>query len=99
MKTTRNRKWPGAGPRGLAWLALLFFCAALRPAAGANAPTLPPLTSVANSPRLPGKFVWADLVTDDVPAARKFYGQLFGWKFSDLGGYAIALNEEHPICG
>jgi len=54
---------------------------------------------VSGSPRLPGKFVWADLVTDDVPAARKFYAQLFGWKFWDMGSYTIALNDERPLCG
>jgi len=61
-------------------------------------PLLPPLTT-ASGPRLPGKFVWADLVTDDVPAARKFYAQLFGWKFWDMGPYTIALNEDRPLCG
>jgi predicted enzyme related to lactoylglutathione lyase len=65
----------------------------------AATPTLPPLTTVPGSPRLPGKFVWADLVTDDVPAARKFYGGLFGWTFQDLGNYTIAANEERPLCG
>ena len=28
-----------------------------------------------------GKFVWHDLITDDVDAAREFYGELFGWTF------------------
>jgi predicted enzyme related to lactoylglutathione lyase len=60
---------------------------------------LPPLTSVSGSPRLPGKFVWADLVTDDVPAARRFYARLFGWTFRDVGGYVIAGNDERPLCG
>jgi predicted enzyme related to lactoylglutathione lyase len=54
---------------------------------------------VSGSPRLPGKFVWADLVTDDVPVARKFYAQLFGWQFWDMGNYTIALNDERPLCG
>jgi predicted enzyme related to lactoylglutathione lyase len=80
-------------------MALLAFCAALNSAVAAKAPTLPPLTSVANSPRLPGKFVWADLVTDDVPAARKFYGQLFGWSFRNYGDYVIASNDERPLAG
>lgn len=62
-------------------------------------PVLPPLTTISGSPRLPGKFVWADLVTDDVPAARKFYSQLFGWTFQDLGNYTIAANDERPLCG
>ncbi|MBP9903004.1 MAG: VOC family protein [Verrucomicrobia bacterium] len=62
-------------------------------------PVLPPLTTISGSPRLPGKFVWADLVTDDVPVARKFYAQLFGWTFQDLGNYTIAANDERPLCG
>jgi hypothetical protein len=60
---------------------------------------LPPLTTVSGSPRLPGKFVWADLVTDDVPAARKFYAQLFGWRFWEMGSYTIAVNDDRPLCG
>lgn len=64
-----------------------------------GAAQLPPLTNVDGSPRLPGKFIWADLVTDDVPAARKFYTQLFGWTFRDMGGYAIAANDERPLAG
>jgi len=60
---------------------------------------LPPLSTVAGSPRLPGKFIWADLVTDDLPAARRFYAQLFGWTFRDVGGYAIAANDERPLAG
>jgi predicted enzyme related to lactoylglutathione lyase len=60
--------------------------------------SLPRLSSVPGSPRL-GKFVWADLVTDDVPAARTFYGQLLGWTFRDLGSYTIAANQDRPLCG
>jgi len=60
---------------------------------------LPPLSAVSGSPRLPGKFVWADLVTDDVPAARQFYARLFGWTFRDAGSYVIAANDERPVCG
>src|SRR5215471_18271613 len=59
-------------------------------ALAAEGPVFPPLTSVSGNPRLPGKFVWADLVTDDVPAARKFYGSLFGWTFREIGNYSIA---------
>jgi predicted enzyme related to lactoylglutathione lyase len=60
---------------------------------------LPPLTTVSGSPRLPGKFVWADLVTDDIPAATRFYAGLFGWTFQDEGDYIIGSNEERPLCG
>lgn len=68
-------------------------------ALGSEALKLPPLTTVSGSPRLPGKFVWADLVTDNVPAARSFYARLFGWTFQDLGNYTIASNEERPLAG
>lgn len=59
---------------------------------------LPPLTT-ATKERLPGKFIWGDLVTDDVPTARKFYAQLFGWSFRDVGNYSIAANDERPLAG
>lgn len=65
----------------------------------ADIPALPPLTTVPGSPRLPGKFVWADLVTDDVPTAQKFYTQLFGWRFREIGNYSIGANDERPLCG
>ena len=60
---------------------------------------LPPLTTAHTNPRLPGKFVWADLVTDDLQATTKFYAKLFGWRFNNYGGYLIALNDERPLCG
>ncbi len=60
---------------------------------------LPPLNTVSGSPRLPGKFVWADLVTDDVVTARKFYTRLFGWTFQDIGNYTIGSNDGRPLCG
>jgi len=30
-----------------------------------------------------GKVVWSDLITDDVDAARRFYGGLLGWDFEE----------------
>lgn len=86
------------GSASRALLAALLLACGSR-ATAAQAPQLPPLTTVSGSPRLPGKFVWADLVTEDVPTARKFYAQLFGWTFQDIGNYAIALNDERPLCG
>jgi uncharacterized protein len=60
---------------------------------------LPPLNTMSRSQRLPGKFVWADLVTDDVAAAMKFYSQMFGWTFRSVGDYFIASNDDRPLCG
>jgi predicted enzyme related to lactoylglutathione lyase len=72
---------------------------ASRPVSAADQPAFPPISSVSGSPRLSGKFVWADLVTDDTAAAREFYSGLFGWTFHDLGGYLVAANEERPLGG
>jgi predicted enzyme related to lactoylglutathione lyase len=90
---------------GLEWVragrwvaATVLLCASTISHAEDPAP-LPPLTTVSDSPRLPGKFVWADLVTDDVPAARKFYGRLFNWTFREVDNYTIAANDERPLCG
>ena len=60
---------------------------------------LPPLNTVSGNPRLPGKFIWADLVTDNALAAQKFYSELFGWKFYDYGGYFIGMSDDRPLCG
>jgi predicted enzyme related to lactoylglutathione lyase len=60
---------------------------------------MPPITTASGNPRLPGKFVWADLVTDNLSAARAFYGRLFGWTFQDAGSYSVALNDERPLGG
>jgi predicted enzyme related to lactoylglutathione lyase len=84
---------------GATWLAAIALVCAATSALSADPPALPPITSVSGSPRLPGKFVWADLVTDDVLAAQKFYTALFGWKFYDYGGYIIGRNDDRPLCG
>jgi predicted enzyme related to lactoylglutathione lyase len=33
----------------------------------------------------PGRFVWFDLVTDDLDEAQRFYGAIFGWRFQTVG--------------
>lgn len=89
--------------RSLPWLVAPGLAAALFAAGGcASTPPeklLPPLNTVSGSPHLPGKFVWADLVTDDVPAAQKFYSHLFGWTFRNLDGYVVAANDDRPLAG
>src|SRR5215470_10583886 len=102
MRSTRTLATPALRPRARSrrWLAgLVFCCAAPTASLAADAVRVPPLTAVAGSPRLPGKFVWADLVTDDVAAARQFYAQLFGWTFREVGRYSIASHDERPLCG
>lgn len=60
------------------------------------------LTPVTDSPtgiHHPGKFVWNDLLTDDIAVAKAFYGQLFGWTFEQLGGYTVVKNNQQSIAG
>ena len=61
------------GRRWHAALALAIFLAAPVRAA---APELPPLNDPPTDARLPGKFVWVDLLTPDVARAEAFYGKL-----------------------
>jgi hypothetical protein len=63
------------GWRPAAIIALLLVLIGATPAA----PTFPPIGVPGQ--QHPGKFVWFDLVTDDLAAARNFYGAVFGWKF------------------
>ena len=56
--------------------------------------------SPANATRLTGKFIWHDLLTDDVELATRFYSELLGWEFersSRLGRpyYLARLNGQY----
>ena len=69
-------------------------------------PTIPifqPLNSPATNEQHPGKFVWADLFTNDSVAATKFYSGVFGWKATatDQNGksYTIFSSDGHPVAG
>ena len=53
---------------------------------------------------LNGKFVWHDLITDDVQAVKAFYGGLLGWSFEKTtrpggGDYTIAFSGDRPVAG
>jgi len=37
---------------------------------------------MADKPKI-GEFCWNELATTNLPAAKDFYGKVFGWKFSD----------------
>lgn len=62
-------------------------------------PRLPPVSREATQAVRPGKFVWGDLVSQDVAASKAFYGALFGWTFSDDGRYTTVFNQGVPIAG
>jgi len=65
--------------------------------------TVPAVTEPATHEYFPGKFVWHDLMTKDVPAVKKFYGDLFGWRFSGpddpKAKYTTILFNDRPIGG
>ncbi len=46
---------------------------------------MPPVTDAPTGAYLAGKVVWHDLLTDEPEASRRFYGELFGWEFEELG--------------
>lgn len=56
-------------------------------------------TVQAEQVHLPGKFVWSELVTDDVATARHFYGGLFGWTFDEVDGYVTTYNSDDAVAG
>jgi uncharacterized protein len=64
---------------------------------------LPPLVQSPKAEHHPGKIVWADLVTSDPAGAKRFYGTLFGWTFTDIhtgeNNYSVALHDGAPVGG
>lgn len=54
---------------------------------GSNALKLPPVTESPTGQYQVGRFVWFDLLTEDVPGAKAFYSDLFGWRIDSPAGY------------
>ena len=63
------------------WFPAISISAALVLAAGFLVATEPPPAAAQSIET--GRFVWRDLVTKDVTAAKRFYEQLLGWSFED----------------
>lgn len=64
----------------------------------------PPITEPPTSRHVLGKWVWAELFTEDVTAAMRFYGEAFGWSFQAFpaprgAGYTLALADGEPVGG
>ncbi|WP_245240788.1 VOC family protein [Streptomyces spiramenti] len=51
----------------------------------------------------PGMPCWASLMAHDLPAAQRFYGEIFGWEYEQgprtLGPYVRALRDGVPVAG
>jgi predicted enzyme related to lactoylglutathione lyase len=72
-------------------------------AAAAASFELPPLVQPASGEQHPGKVIWADLVTPDLAGAKRFYGGVFGWTFTDIHtgdtDYSLALLDGAAVGG
>lgn len=52
----------------------------------------------------PGTFLWNELLTDDVPRAARFYGEVFGWSTREqdmgpIGTYTLFGREGRDVAG
>ncbi|MEP5568973.1 MAG: VOC family protein [Halioglobus sp.] len=65
------------------YLALLFTAVALTACSTSNI-NMPALDGAADGNRLPGKFIWHELITDTPEKTKRFYNELFGWEFEPL---------------
>ncbi len=62
--------------------------------------SLPPITKNPTNVYQFGKFVWVDLITDDVNTVKKFYADIFAWEYEDIGGgYTLIKHHDKPIAG
>ena len=82
--------------RGAVWSVLAAVIILL---AGCSPLRVTPVVSPPSQVWLPGKFVWYDLLTNDVDRARAFYGAVLGWSFEPLGRYTVASSQGQPVAG
>ena len=49
-----------------------------------------------------GRFHWNELLTNDVEAAKTFYGEIMGWTYDKMtgpeGAYYVAIKSNNPVC-
>jgi len=88
---------------GLVACALALALVAASPCSAAG-PQWPAITEPPTSQYVPGKWVWAELFTEDADAAAQFYGKVFGWTFQAFPaqrgpGYRLAFSGGEPVGG
>ncbi|MCI0667439.1 MAG: VOC family protein [Methylococcaceae bacterium] len=68
---------------------------------GSGVTRIPPVSQTPTHHHQIGKFVWHDLLTTDVPSAKRFYAGLFGWTFAagEDPDYIVIFNHARPIGG
>jgi predicted enzyme related to lactoylglutathione lyase len=84
-------------------LLALMFSVLPAPAQTVDLPPLPAINDPATNEYLPGKFIWADLFTNNVERARRFYEQAFGWEWRAISSgehaYGIFYNAGLAVAG
>jgi predicted enzyme related to lactoylglutathione lyase len=85
-----------------ALLAALLSVAGAAPVLAASL-ELPPIVEPPSEEHHVGKVVFVELVTPDLAASKRFYGELLGWSFRDITAgtaeYAEALLDGRPVAG
>ena len=71
-------------PAGLLML-LCVACVLVAAGCATSQPNLPSITEETTGAHYPGKIIWHDLITHTPEASKRFYSELFGWEFEDLG--------------
>jgi uncharacterized protein len=87
-------------------LRILALAGAVFLAAGGCMKAGPPWPAITEQPtdvHTQGRWVWAELFTDNVGAAKTFYQEVFGWKFESTGtgtdAYTLVRADGRPIAG
>ena len=79
----------------------IMLCLAVLTGCSSLGSTIPSITPSPTETYHVGKFVWFDLLTNDVPGTKRFYGELFGWEFTGqpMGEslYATITKDGTPI--
>jgi predicted enzyme related to lactoylglutathione lyase len=84
-------------------VAILLFSVLLTTGCFRNRIVLPPISDNNTGKYTYGRFVWHDLLTDEVGKAKTFYESIFSWEFKGRGGndapYLTAYLENMPVAG
>ncbi|PHS38940.1 MAG: hypothetical protein COB07_02680 [Sulfurovum sp.] len=99
MHKTIKYKWITSGSILLVSLLLIGCTGVKTPAPEQEKLSLPAITKSATHKYYSGKFVWHDLLTDDISAAKEFYSGLFAWTFDEKDDYISIYNRGKLIGG
>jgi len=97
LRKTLSTKRPTMPGIILLTLFLLAGCGAVN-----QSVSLPPVAQTPAAKIQDGRFVWIDLVTEDVVAAASFYGRFFGWRAArsdENGEYYLFYLDGKPVAG